>query len=140
MPSKVVDVAWHHFILHSIDYGVFCKQAFGQFYNHMPSSPIQGAEDIQVELNRTWSIACMLENVDPKHPTRIPLLYQLDTLLNIEDGHHYELVDEKVRYGKSHREVDQALNPAGGHVTLCGGHLYSCGSGFFEGGGGDGGG
>ena len=82
----------------------------------------------------------MLENVDPKHPTRIPLLYQLDTLLNIEDRHHYELVDEKVRYGKSHREVDQALNPAGGHVTLCGGHLYSCGSGFFEGGGGDGGG
>jgi len=142
MPSKVVDVAWHHFILHSIDYSAFCKQAFGQFYNHTPSSPIQNAEDIQVELKRTWTIACMLENVDPKYPTRIPLLYQLDALLNIEDGHYYELIDEKVRYGKSHREVEQALNPAGGHVTLCGGYLYSCGGGTggWGGGGGCGGG
>ena len=136
MPSKVVDVAWHHFILHSIDYSAFCEQAFGEFYNHMPSSPIQSTEDIQVELKRTWSIACMLENVDPKHPTRIPLLYRLDALLNIEDGHHYELIEEQVRYGKSRREADEEKNPGAGHVALCGGRLYTGCGGCGGGGGG----
>ena len=129
MPSKEVDVAWHHFILHSIDYSALCKQAFGEFYNHMPSSPIQTAEDIQVELKRTWSIACMLENIDPKHPTRIPPLYRLDGLLNVEDGHCYKLGHGKVRYGKPQREVDQAINPGAGQVTLGGGYLYSCSGG-----------
>ena len=41
MPSKVVDIAWHHFILHTVDYHAFCKGAFGRFYNHMPSSRVE---------------------------------------------------------------------------------------------------
>ncbi len=138
MPSKVVDIAWHHFILHTIDYHAFCKGAFGHFYNHMPSSPVEQAEDVQMELRRTWSIACKLENVDPGHPTRIPLLYRLDAMLKIEDGHYYELVEGRVRYGKVREEDREEKGAMATPVLLCGGMLVGCGGGC--GGGGDGGG
>ena len=147
MPSKVVDIAWHHFILHTIDYQAFCKGAFGRFYNHMPSSPVEQAEDLQMELRRTWSIACRLENVDPGHPTRIPLLYRLDAMLKIEDGHYYELVEGRVRYGKVREEDREEKGSLATPVVLCGGALVGCGGGssgggwsWGDGGGGDGGG
>ena len=135
MPSKVVDIAWHHFILHTIDYHAFCKGAFGHFYNHMPSSPIEQAEDVQMELRRTWSIACKLENVDPKQPTRVPLLYRLDAQLKIEDGHYYELVEGRVRYGREERADREEKGTVATSVLLCGGMLVGC-SGFSNGGGG----
>src|ERR1700749_2272983 len=36
MPSKLVDDAWHEFILDSVAYTRFCKQAFGEYLHHTP--------------------------------------------------------------------------------------------------------
>lgn len=36
MPSRVVDEAWHEFILDSIAYTQFCNAAFGGYLHHMP--------------------------------------------------------------------------------------------------------
>jgi hypothetical protein len=37
VPSKVLDRAWHIFILHTVDYAKYCSERFGQFVHHNPS-------------------------------------------------------------------------------------------------------
>ncbi|MFE4217157.1 glycine-rich domain-containing protein [Streptomyces sp. NPDC056844] len=36
-PSRAVDVAWHTWILHTIDYAVFCERVAGRFIHHVPT-------------------------------------------------------------------------------------------------------
>jgi hypothetical protein len=36
-PSRVVDAAWHEFILMTRSYEQFCIKAFGRFLHHMPA-------------------------------------------------------------------------------------------------------
>ncbi|MBE2319063.1 hypothetical protein DVA67_024020 [Solirubrobacter sp. CPCC 204708] len=38
MPSEVVDVAWHEFILRTREYTEFCERAFGHYLHHTPES------------------------------------------------------------------------------------------------------
>ncbi|MEC7227261.1 MAG: hypothetical protein VXW00_10360, partial [Candidatus Latescibacterota bacterium] len=63
-------------------------------------------------------------------------------MLNIEDGHYYELVEGRVRYGKVREEDREEKGSVATPVVLCGGVLVGCGgsSGGGCGGGGDGGG
>jgi len=37
MPSQVVDVAWHEFILSTRVYQEFCQKGFGRFLQHIPA-------------------------------------------------------------------------------------------------------
>jgi len=37
-PSKLVDVGWHAFILHTVDYAAFCQRAVGRFVHHVPTN------------------------------------------------------------------------------------------------------
>ncbi|MFI8297270.1 glycine-rich domain-containing protein [Streptomyces nigra] len=36
-PSKLVDIGWHTFILHTVDYARFCEQVVGRFVHHIPT-------------------------------------------------------------------------------------------------------
>jgi hypothetical protein len=36
-PSKLVDIGWHTFILHTVDYALFCEQVAGRFIHHVPT-------------------------------------------------------------------------------------------------------
>lgn len=36
-PSPAIDEMWHHFILHTRDYGDWCTSHFGRFIHHVPS-------------------------------------------------------------------------------------------------------
>ena len=36
-PSKLVDIGWHTWILHTADYAVFCEQIAGRFIHHVPT-------------------------------------------------------------------------------------------------------
>lgn len=51
MPSKIVDEAWHAFILDTRAYRAFCERAFGRYYDHVPSEamrlPTQAQEGIR---------------------------------------------------------------------------------------------
>jgi hypothetical protein len=38
-PSKMVDVGWHAFILHTVDYAEFCDRVAGRFIHHHPTGP-----------------------------------------------------------------------------------------------------
>ncbi|MFF3327605.1 glycine-rich domain-containing protein [Streptomyces sp. NPDC002889] len=36
-PSKLVDIGWHTWILHTVDYALFCEQVAGRFIHHVPT-------------------------------------------------------------------------------------------------------
>jgi hypothetical protein len=91
MPSQVVDVAWHEFILSTRAYEEFCQKAFGRFLHHIPAEAMQGTEYASEGIKRTWALACKREGIDPKTPIRLPLLFALDAKLEIGDGYKYSL-------------------------------------------------
>ncbi|NBF09188.1 glycine-rich domain-containing protein [Pseudomonas sp. Fl4BN1] len=91
MPSQVVDDLWHEFILHTRDYQAFCDQAFVQFLHHTPAAALGQNPEQQSNhgLRRVWRQACLEENINPASPSRLPLLFALDTKLKIANGFHY---------------------------------------------------
>ncbi|MDQ1009838.1 hypothetical protein QFZ82_004323 [Streptomyces sp. V4I23] len=36
-PSKLVDIGWHTWILHTVDYALFCQKVVGRFVHHVPT-------------------------------------------------------------------------------------------------------
>lgn len=141
MPSQVADDLWHEFILYTREYKEFCRQAFGEFLHHTPAVALDPKRRQSNEgLRRVWWYTCKYENIDPRNPTRLPLLFALDTKLKIPNGFHY------------HTDCRQ-LRDIGVAGAYCGGDFGSAGfdgttagfedgadTGGGEGGGGDGGG
>jgi hypothetical protein len=91
MPSQAVDVAWHEFILFTRDYEVFCRSALGRFLHHTPAEAMRGRTLAQDGIKLAWKLACRLDHIDPKKPSRLPLLFALDADLSIPDGFRYTL-------------------------------------------------
>ncbi len=91
MPSRVVDDLWHEFILDTREYSTFCEQAFGAYFHHIPAAKMVPGVSRDTGMRRTWRHACLEENIDPKQPTRLPLLFAIDQKLAIVDGNVYSL-------------------------------------------------
>jgi hypothetical protein len=134
MPSQVADDLWHEFILYTRHYQAFCKQAFGRFLHHTPAVVLGPDRRSNAGLRRVWWHACREEDIDPRHPQRLPLLFAVDAKLGIADGFRY-LPD------------CAALRQGGNGSVYCGGDFSSTDAdggtdGFGDGGdgGGDGGG
>ena len=36
-PSQLVDIGWHTFLLHTVDYAAFCERVAGRFVHHVPT-------------------------------------------------------------------------------------------------------
>lgn len=89
MPSQVVDDLWHEFILYTRNYDLFCQRAFGGFLHHTPAVVLGSDRVANAGLRRCWWHVCREENIDPHHPTRLPLLFAIDDKLGIADGFHY---------------------------------------------------
>ena len=91
MPSKVVDAAWHEFILHTQAYQLWCNSAFGSLLHHTPAEVLGGSNAKRNDgLRRTWYWSCKEESIDPRKPTRLPLLFALDKKFGIAGGYRYE--------------------------------------------------
>ena len=132
MPSRVADDLWHEFILYTREYQLFCRKAFGTFLHHTPAVVLSESRKSNEGLRRVWWYCCKYESIDARHPTRLPLLFALDTKLNIPNGFHYHPRCEALRDG-------------GSAVVYCGGDFSSASvdggtAGFGDGAGGDGGG
>ena len=97
MPSQVVDDLWHEFILYTKNYDAFCRQAFGGFLHHTPAVVLGGDRQANEGLRRCWWFTCREENINPRSPTRLPLLFAIDTKLGIEDGFRYVPDCESIR-------------------------------------------
>lgn len=91
MPSQVVDLAWHEFILFTKKYDLFCRKSFGYFLHHTPAEAMKSQDEAQVGIKRAWKIACFLSTVSPYLPKKLPLIFAIDARLNIKDGFHYQI-------------------------------------------------
>jgi hypothetical protein len=113
MPSQVADDLWHEFILYTREYQRFCRQAFGGFLHHSPAVVLGSQALADDGLRRVWWQCCKEENINPRHATRLPLLFALDAKLNIADGFKYVVNCDAIR----------RVNEADGSAVYCGGDL-----------------
>lgn len=130
MPSQVVDVAWHEFILFTRAYKEFCDRGLGRFLHHTPTEAMKTPTLAQEGIKRAWRLACTAEKIDPKKPDRLPMIFAIDALLMIPDGFHYVL------------DCTDPASPAyeDGYCASSIGCTSSCASGCGGDSGGDGGG
>ena len=89
MPSKVVDTAWHEFILHTQGYQNWCKAAFGSMLHDSPAEVLGKDPTRNDGLRRSWYWSCKEESIDPRKPARLPLLFALDIKFGIPGGFEY---------------------------------------------------
>ncbi len=89
MPSRAVDVLWHEFILHTQAYKSWCHTALGFFLHHTPAEALGKQARRNDGLRRAWYWACKEESIDPKTPSRLPLLFALDAKFAIPNGFTY---------------------------------------------------
>jgi hypothetical protein len=129
MPSQVVDVAWHEFILFTRAYKTFCHKGLGRFLHHTPAEAMKAPTIAQDGIKRAWKLACKKEKIDPKNATYLPLLFSIDADLAIEDG---------FKYVKNCTSEKGTAVYCAGHIG-CGGGCSGCSSGDGCGGSGCGG-
>jgi len=91
MPSQVVDVAWHEFILYTRSYKTFCRKGIGRYLHHTPTETMKTPTIAPEGIERAWRLTCEREEIDPDKPSRLPRLFGIDTWLQIEDGYQYLL-------------------------------------------------
>lgn len=89
MPSQLADDLWHEFILYTRHYQAYCRKAFGAYLHHTPAVVLGLNQRDNAGLRRVWWHCCREENIDPRQPTRLPLLFALDGKFNIADGFRY---------------------------------------------------
>jgi hypothetical protein len=89
MPSQAADALWHEFILHTRAYRDWCLLTVGRFVHHTPAEALGGDAKRNDGLRRAWYWACRDEAIDPRAPTRLPLLFALDAKLAIPNGYTY---------------------------------------------------
>jgi hypothetical protein len=142
MPSRIVDDAWHAFILDTEAYSQFCKQAFGRFLHHHPATRNDYAVHMRAGMLRTWRHALALEGQDWRAPGKLPLLFALDRKLDLQGAQQYELNFGATTAAALRRQGASGVSSCGGGFSSVassdGGSGDSGGSGC--GGGGDGGG
>lgn len=124
MPSQAVDAMWHAFILHTRAYKSWCDNALGFFLDHTPAEVLGKKARHNDGLRRAWYWACKDEAINPRTPSRLPLLFALDAKFAIPNGFHY-VPDCRLTGAQS----SAAANASSGG---CGGSPY-CGTDFSDG-------
>ena len=89
MPSKAVDAAWHELMMHTAAYQACCELTLRRFLHHTPVEAPGMKADRNDALRRTWFWACRDEGINPRLPTRLPLLFALDAKLGRAGGFSY---------------------------------------------------
>jgi hypothetical protein len=124
MPSQVVDDLWHEFILYTRNYQDFCQRAFGQFLHHTPAVALSkqpgSVPRSNAGLRRCWRFCCLAENINPRSPTRLPLLFAIDAKLGIADGFRYV------------PDCGPLRQPGGASDASGGGTVIHCGGDFSD--------
>ena len=118
MPSQVVDDLWHEFIIFTSDYQEFCHKAFGRFLHHTPAVSIGSNKSSNTGLRRCWWFACKEENINPRRPTRLPLIFAIDLKLKIPGGFSYSADCRGIRKNTAASREDS------GTVVYCGSDFH----------------
>lgn len=91
MPSNVVDDLWHEFILDTRAYQDYCHKGFGRFLHHVPAQAMKSPTVAQAGIKHAWRLACEDEKINPQKPINLPLLFALDSRLQVPGGFYYSL-------------------------------------------------
>lgn len=140
MPSRGVDAYWHEFILHTQAYRAWCELALGRFLDHTPSEALGPAASTNDGLRRAWFWSCREEAIDPRKPSRLPLLFAIDAKLNIPNGYVYAsncrlpaaLSAAAAAGASAYCATDFASNEYSGDATGLGGADAPSASGDFD--------
>ena len=89
MPSRIVDAYWREFTQHGRAYADWCELSLGHVLAHSPAVPPGADAGDNDGLRRAWYWSCRDESIDPRKPTRLPLLFALDRKLAIAGGIAY---------------------------------------------------
>ena len=68
---------------------MWCDAAFGKLLHHTPAEVLGRDPRRNDGLRRTWYWACKEESIDPRQPSRLPLLFALDKKFDIAGGFAY---------------------------------------------------
>ena len=110
MPSRVVDSMWQGFAAQDAAYRDWCMLAFGDALPYAPAEALGHKERHNDGLRRAWYWACRDEVINPKEPSRLPLLFALDSKLKIENGFRYLAQrDDAPGYGKTAADAGDVL-------------------------------
>ncbi|NGN97884.1 hypothetical protein G5S52_09510 [Grimontia sp. S25] len=134
MPSQVVDVAWHEFILFTREYKGFCDKAFDRFLHHTPTEAMVTPTMALDGIKRAWRLSCAREGINPTNPSKLPLLFDIDSRLNIDDGFKYSLDCQR---SNSNTYCASHIGCSSGCSSGCAGGMGCSGDGGGCGGGGD---
>jgi hypothetical protein len=134
MPSRLVDEAWHEFILDSRHYTEFCERAFGEYLHHTPetsmTTPMSGALEAT---SRAWDRTGM--------DGGSAVLWGLDAAIGSGGHHHHESSGESVTsFEASEANAGEAGAGEPGGAEAAGGDSGGGDSGGSSCGGGDSGG
>jgi len=138
MPSEIVDVLWHNFILFTREYESFCKQGLGRFLHHVPTEAMQSKIQAQEGIKRAWRLACAKEDINPKRPTKLPLLFAIDKVLNIKGGFTYELDCKTAPHASSSNSSRGCGGYCATDINCTSGCVGESGNSSYDGHGGDG--
>ena len=134
MPSQVVDVAWHEFILFTRSYKSFCQKSLGRFLHHTPTEAMSAPTLAQEGIKRAWRFACAKEGINPTTPLILPLIFSIDTLLEIPDGFKYSLnCQEKTSLTQGDGYCAGHIGCSSGCAGDSGIETTDSGGGFFDG-------
>jgi hypothetical protein len=89
MPSRSVDLLWHEFILNTKAYDQFCAKAYAHKLDHKPAKSMTTDQLVRLRsegLGWTFALACRDENLSLAHPSKVPLLFGVDSEIGIPDG------------------------------------------------------
>lgn len=103
-PSRVVDAAWHEFILMTRSYEQFCIKAFDRFLHHMPARDEQTSNVISNGMMNASRQTCEWEQIKLAQPARLPFLFVIDSALQIPDGFMHSLTNH---YGIDHEAEEK---------------------------------
>lgn len=86
MPSRVVDDAWHEFILMTRVYHQFCDGAFGRYLHHTPNAV--AGKPVTDAIPRT--LALLEKDAPPSADGSLPRLFTIDGELDVARGRRWD--------------------------------------------------
>ncbi len=89
MPSKLLAHLWADFAGQAQAYENWCQTAFGRVLAPTPAQRLGRNAEENDALRRAWYWACKEEAINPKTPTRLPILFALDAKLAVAGGIFY---------------------------------------------------
>ncbi len=90
IPSVILDRVQIEF-MQSKEYNNFSKEAFGFFLTKSKFTKMNNKDEANIDTSTVWTLTCDYENIDAKNPDKIPLIFEIDKLINIHDGIKYTI-------------------------------------------------